>query len=702
MQSRKILLYLRFLLLPTFFAAVPNVVFANKADSLLNQLTIEKVDSLKAHTYIRLAAEYMYINSDSCLFYANKALEFEGKAKPIIIAKAHKYIGASLREKGLFKEALDEFQQSMDLLRGTDEWNGFASAHNNMGLVYYDMGNFVLALDHLYKAIQIAEIIGNKNSVLTGYINVGLVYDTKENNLIGLKYYHKALKIALELNDLFSLALLYNNIGFIHQKNKEYDAAIRELDKAIYYSKITSSRHTLAFAYNNISVTYHDHGDQEKAKAYMDSSFAIRKESNDVFGMGMCYFNYGIWEMNDGNYKKSEEQLLLSYDLSYKSGSNFFLSKVSRGLSELYLKTNRFKDAYQYRDSFYKYDQIINSEKSAREMQEIKTAFEMKQKQEEIDKIKQEQKLTDIANDEKVKRQQLIIYAILSGILILAFSLVLVYKQYKEKTKANNEILIQKELIQIKNKEIIDSLEYAKRIQGVLLASDKLLKENLPDHFIYFKPKDIVSGDFYWAVQNKNDFYLIIADCTGHGVPGAFMSLLTISLLRETITERGITSPEKILNTVRDRIIESLNPDGSDEVQKDGMDCVLVKFTKGISKIEFACANNPVWLYRNNTRIEFKPDKMPVGVHGHIMNSFTLHQMEMQDNDTLYLFTDGIADQFGGDAGKKYKYSKLNELFQTIHPTSISEQKKKIESEFITWKGVFEQTDDVCVFGIKF
>lgn len=678
---------------------------AGTVDSLLRLIEVEKVDSIKAHLNIKIAANYMYRNSDSSMYYANQVFQYKESCKPILIAKAHKYIGAALREKGNYNEALFHFEESMKVIEGTNEWTGLSSAHNNLGLVYYDMGNYALALDHLYKGIRIADATGNKGFILTGYINVGLVYDTKDNLLTALKYYHKALKLAKELNDLYSLALLYNNVGYIHQKSKDYDAALRDLKLSVHYCKITDYQQTLAFAYNNIAVTYYDMGEKQIARTYLDSSFVIRKAQDDMFGLGMVYFNYGIWAIDDKNYAESERLLLQSYDLILKTGSNYFLNKVSRGLTKLYVETNRYKEAYQYRDSAYKYEQIISNEKSIRQMEEVKSAFELKQKQREIDKIRREGELAQIANDEKLKRQRWIIYSGLGGVLLLLVFLYLVYQQYKLKTKANHEIILQKNVIQEKNLEIMDSLKYAKRIQGVLLASDHLLNDNLHDYFVLFQPKDIVSGDFYWAIKHKQNFYLIIADCTGHGVPGAFMSLLNISLLRETIVEKNISSPDQILNIVRDRVIESLNPEGSNEIQKDGMDAVVLKFTEGSSEIEFSCANNPVWIYRNKERIEFKPDKMPVGIHGHTIKPFTLHRVSIKKDDQLFVFTDGIADQFGGTekgSGKKFKYSRLHELLLQCSNLQSENQSQLIKQTIHEWKGEYEQTDDICIFGITF
>lgn len=256
-------------------------------------------------------------------------------------------------------------------------------------------------------------------------------------------------------------------------------------------------------------------------------------------------------------------------------------------------------------------------------------------------------------------------------------------------------------IIHEKNREITDSIHSAKRIQHALLASDSLLKKHLPEHFVLYKPKDIVSGDFYWANVIDNKFIMITADCTGHGVPGAFMSLLNISYLNEAIIEKKINAPEKILDYVRGQVISSLNPEGSDFESKDGMDAVLCVYDfKGLW-LRFACANTPLWVVRKNDIIKFRPDKMPVGMHHGEQKPFTANTLGLRKGDIVYTFTDGFADQFGGPKAKKFKYKALKELLLSIQEKSMEEQKGIIEKTFESWKGNLEQVDDVLVIGIK-
>jgi PAS domain S-box-containing protein len=256
-------------------------------------------------------------------------------------------------------------------------------------------------------------------------------------------------------------------------------------------------------------------------------------------------------------------------------------------------------------------------------------------------------------------------------------------------------------IIHEKNQEITDSIHAAKRIQHALLTSDVFLKKHLPEYFILYKPKDIVSGDFYWANEIDNKFIIITADCTGHGVPGAFMSLLNITYLNEAIIEKRITAPEKILDYVRSRIINSLNPEGSDFESKDGMDAALCVYDLKGLWLRFACANNQLWILRKNDIIKYKPDKMPVGMHYGEQKPFSANTIGLRKCDIVYTFTDGYADQFGGLKGEKFKYEALKQLLLSIQDKSMAEQKIILNENFENWKGDLEQVDDVLIMGVR-
>jgi serine phosphatase RsbU (regulator of sigma subunit) len=297
-----------------------------------------------------------------------------------------------------------------------------------------------------------------------------------------------------------------------------------------------------------------------------------------------------------------------------------------------------------------------------------------------------------------IEIQHILGYVVVFLLFIITSIFFIFFKN--ENVNYQKAIVFQKHIIEEKHKEITDSINYAERIQRSFLATKELLDENLNDYFVFFKPKDVVSGDFYWAsLLNNGNFTICCADSTGHGVPGAIMSILNISSLEKSIeTEK---EPHQVLNETRKIIINRLKKDGSKDGGKDGMDCSLLSLNSDKSLLKFASANNPVIVIRNGVILEYKPDKMPVGKHDKDQVPFTLQTVQLLKGDLIYTLTDGFPDQFGGENGKKYMIKNLKELFLQIAHLPMKEQHNRLDKEFTKWKGGNEQVDDVCIIGIK-
>jgi serine phosphatase RsbU (regulator of sigma subunit) len=301
---------------------------------------------------------------------------------------------------------------------------------------------------------------------------------------------------------------------------------------------------------------------------------------------------------------------------------------------------------------------------------------------------------------ESGKKQKMIVIGVL--ILVVLFFLILfnrfkvINKQKEVITKQKTEVEAKNQVIEEKQKEIFDSLQYAKQIQKLLLANHKLVNETLPDSFVMFKPRDIVSGDFYWAAKKEDRFYLAVCDSTGHGVPGAFMSLLNINFLNEAVIEKNISEPNEVFNYVRKRLIDNISQQG----RQDGMDGILICVNETSKKITYAAANNaPVTISNKILKVE-EADKMPIG-KGERNDPFKLYPIDLVKGDMIILYTDGYADQFGGPRGKKFKYKPLNDLLLKNHKLPVLEQEEILYAEFDKWKGDLEQVDDVCILGVR-
>jgi serine phosphatase RsbU (regulator of sigma subunit) len=364
-------------------------------------------------------------------------------------------------------------------------------------------------------------------------------------------------------------------------------------------------------------------------------------------------------------------------------------------LNKLYLSQKNFQKAYLFMQKSHKLSDYIYTIEKLKDITRKEMNYEF-EKKEALTKAEHDKQIA-IAEADK-KRQRLfsgLILAIASSITIIAL---IIFRSLRISKKQKRIIEKQKALVEEHQKEIIDSITYAKRIQDAILPPLEMVKQKLPNSFILYKPKDIVAGDFYWMEEFDNIIFIAAADCTGHGVPGAMVSLVCSNALTRAVKEFGLRDTGKILDKVRALVLETFEKSAEDV--KDGMDISLLSIDQQNKTINWSGANNPLWMINNVGFEEIKADKQPIGKTEN-PKPFTTHNLEFKEGTEFYLFTDGLADQFGGPLGKKYKYKQFENLLTNNYTLGHEEQVKKIELSFEDWKGNLEQVDDVCVIGLR-
>lgn len=377
------------------------------------------------------------------------------------------------------------------------------------------------------------------------------------------------------------------------------------------------------------------------------------------------------------------------------------MSLYSR-FSDVYLQMGNIEESYKYYKLYAQIKDSVLYENQYAQIALVQTKLENEKKSAKILVQEQENKILEAESG----RKQIVIYAAVVLCLVGGFFVYILSVRNKEKREANKLLQQQKEqiesqklIVEVQNKELTDSINYAQTIQKAILPELSDIKTAFPNSFVYFKPRDIVSGDFYWFRQKGDRKYIAAVDCTGHGVPGALMSMVSNTLLHEIVDNKNIVQPSEILDELKKDIIRSLKQTGVSGENKDGMDIALC-MVEG-DKLEFAGANNPLWIIRNNELTQIKGDSQPVGISHGEEKKFTNHTIDLAPGTSFYVLTDGYADQFGGPKGKKFKYAQLKELLLSISSYASNLQSEKLNETFQHWKGNLEQVDDVLVIGVK-
>jgi len=696
-----------------FFFLLIAVLFSVVLTAQDNQPLIDSLENVYGKTSdpktkidLKMEIEELRYNFDADLWIklaedAHKIIYTEAEAKCL------NNVGFILSSEGKPDEAITYYQKALDLYRKINSIKGMAGTYNDLGAIYHDIKETEKCLEYYKKSNELYLKSGDSLGISLSSHNMSTIYAEQKDFAKSKEYALKSLTISRSIRDYQGLPSILQNLGTILEQEGNADSALILYREA--YSVSVATNFPPGIAYTGISI-------------------------------GTAYYSVytkGLKEdlIQPSKLDSAKFYLLQSYTIGEQIMSPDIRKRASQQLMRVYATEKDWEKAFTYSKRFYELkDTLTNTEK---QKEILRSQLEYEHNLEKL-KTEEENKAQQAVAEEKAKRQFFIIVgAGILVVLLILFSIVIIRRW---KLSQHQKLIIghQKEIVEEKQKEIIDSINYAQRIQNAILPSMEEWNKNLSDSFILYKPKDIVAGDFYWmetipvagavaggsethltaaAAANCNLIFIAAADCTGHGVPGAMVSVICSNALNKCVLELGITEPGKILDKTRELVIERFAKSGKEV--KDGMDISLCCFTFDVlsSMLEYqqhktnnikdktlhwSGANNPLWIIKNNTKevIEIGGDKQPIG-YTENPQAFTTHEVFIEKGDSVYLLTDGFADQFGGAKGKKFKYSNLNKLLVGISEFSMDIQKEKLDQEFEKWKGELEQVDDVCIIGIK-
>lgn len=622
-----------------------------------------EADTNLINIYHQLAEQSLINNPDTALVYYTKSLYYsrkqELKSKE---AKNLNGIGKAYFLKSDFNKSLDFYYKALKVNEEIGDKEGQAANMGNIALVQRQLGNKKGTLEYHLKALEIYEETGNKSGQAANLSNIGIYYRDKKDYLKALEYYSLSLNINEEINNISGIG---TNIG-------------------------------------NIAIIYDLLGDFEKSEEYYSKALDINRQTGNNRGLAINLTNLGKLYNKQKLYNKAEDVTLQALVIAKDLGDKLLISSVYDNLSDTYVHLNKHKEAYNAFQQYILYtDSVLNDENQKASIEkEMQYEFD---KKEALQKAEQEKK--DALNAEKSEKQVLQRNSFIIGFVLLLLLTIIVLRSYRNKMKDNEiisqqkkEVEIQKQLVEEKNHEITDSITYAKRIQSAMLPPLHLIKKIFPYSFVLFKPKDIVAGDFYWFQEKEDKLLFAIVDCTEHGVPGAMVSVVCNHALNRSIREYNLTDPGEILNKMNELLLQEFKKDES--LINEGINISLCLLQN--NQLTWSGANIPLWIIQKGIPQieEYAPAKQVIGKHSNSL-PFETHTIQLKEGDSIYTFTNGYTGQKGGDEGKELSSEQLREYLLDIQHHEMEVQKEILSKKFEKWKNMYEQTDDVCLIGIR-
>jgi serine phosphatase RsbU (regulator of sigma subunit) len=668
-----------------------------KIDSLKRLVKKGKQDSTMTINLAKLANELNNIGKfDTAIIIGDQALKLSKSLHyQKGISTALTYLSFTYRLKGEYNKSLDLLQEALMLNEQRGNKKALMGNYGNIGNIYEETGNSPKALEYYFKAIRISEILGDKKSMAIGLGNIANVFYNFNQFDKSIEFHKRTIALCEEIQDSVGLAFEMNNTGTTYEVLHKPNLALEYYFKGLLIAKNINDQEGVLLTTSNIGNCYISLNKLDSARIYLDRALVYSREQSRIRNEGSILGSLGNLYRLQKKYSISEKYLLKSEEINTKVGNVDNLISTYGHLNKLYLSQRNFEKAYQFIQQAHKLSDSIYTIEKSKDITRKEMNYEFERK-EALTKAEHEKEIA-VAEAEK-KRQNLFSWFIAALAGLIGLIALIIFRALRITRKQKHTIEEQKQLVEEHQKEIIDSINYAKRLQEAILPPLELISEKLPHSFVLYKPKDIVAGDFYWMEEQDDTLFIAAADCTGHGVPGALVSVVCSNALNRAVKEFGLRETGKILDKVRGLVLETFEKSSSEV--KDGMDISLLSINHKSKQIQWSGANNPLWYITSGELKEIKANKQAIGKTESPM-PFTTHEIVCEGSANFYLFTDGIADQFGGPAGKKFKYKQFSELLLSVNNLGPKQKRDLIEQRFMEWKGNLDQVDDVCVIGIN-
>lgn len=630
-------------------------------------------------------------NNDSLRIMAYSSLAFSKLNKPAEVL-----------------QVISEMRQFCDGL-SNEKWN--ALCKRKLGTLYHRLNYFDKALEYYIESAAVFERLNDKDGIANCYNNIANAYASKGELTLDKNYYGRAIEFHLKCinlrrqSDTSQLSNSYNNIAIVYMYQNQFDLALEYLNKAYkIFSAIPEGAGGLDMVTINLGDLYLKRAMKERRPEDFDKAMGYFKNRMDAYkGSGAndrqikVLSSIGQILCETGKCREAMKFFRRAMDMSLQIKNKGSIMETSYLLSEALEKQGDLAGAIEYMRLYNQTKDSLVNERNTNAMEQMQALYESNEKDKEIKSLSSENEMQSM----RVNRQRTALFTLIGGLALLLLVALLLLNRYNIKRKANVELARAYQKIEIKNNQITDSINYAKRIQTAILPPQETIKAHLKNHFIFYSPKDIVSGDFYWFTHHSNKSFFAVADCTGHGVPGALMSMIGNTLLNEIVNQKNITDPAEILYHLNEGVIKALRQSGVDIMeQDDGMDiCVCCLDDKKKNELQYASANLSIYIRSKGVAKELKGDIFSIG--GGLGSSGKMFQTKtetLNEGDAVIMSTDGYYDQFGGVNNSKFLVSNFESLIAEIDFVNGNPE-KIFRDKLENWKGQRHQTDDVLVAG---
>jgi serine phosphatase RsbU (regulator of sigma subunit) len=656
---------------------------------------------------------------DSSRFYYNRALsEFLGNNNSnragIVLYKLAQVFNLSSN----FKAALQYANESLEKLNDTGDQSNLANVYALLCDIQSKMGLKEKAINNCITSLKIYDEMGKMQGKARLLNSIGNIYLEIRQLDKSKQYFSEALEIAQSQNDRVVIARSLNNLADTHLENNELDSAFYYYDQALNIQKDDSDFREQAATDFRIGKAYIKANNKKEALHYLNETLKYAQQSPDLELRAKVFSELGNLYSNSGNLHVAISYLKRALADAQRIEADPILQSCYNNLAKYYDRLGEKENALVYFKLYMLHRESMFANQSALKIAEVEALYNLDKKEKEIELLKSENKVKDL----EARSRKLINIVLITGLIFVIGFSVIIYRQYRIQNKANVVLSMQKEAIdrqkheielqrdnikesnlvlEDKNRQITDSIEYAKRIQFSLLPDAGKLKKVFPSSFVIHLPRDIVSGDFYFLHENGKSKYIAVADCTGHGVPGAFMTVLAHSLLHQIMSNGRDLSTDEIFNELDHKINLNLNQHGISLSPMEGMDMGLFKIECEKNIVYYTGAKIPAYHYNQKEIIQVTPDRNSLGGVGNSGKKFSSKSVSYQPGDTLYLATDGYQDQFGGQNSRKFMKMHFRNLLNEVAGLPLATQQEKLVSIFNAWKGNNNQTDDILIMGIQ-